>query len=70
MPHRVDSDPVGDRDDAGGGRLIELADDERAEVVDRRLRPVDGLEAVARLPFAQPDEVEPGPMELLRARPS
>src|SRR4030095_210681 len=39
-------------------RLLELADDQRAEVVQRRLRPVDVLEAIARLPVAQAGVVE------------
>ena len=51
--------PIGHHDHAGGARLLELANDERAEVGERRLRPVDRLEAIAGLPFAQADEVEP-----------
>src|SRR4029079_9394181 len=54
---------VGDHDDTRGARLLELADDERAEVGERRLRPVDRLEAIAGLPFAQPDEIETGSVE-------
>src|SRR5438477_3104687 len=61
--HAVDAAPgrlrhVGDRHDAGGARLREIAHDQRAEVRDGRLRPVDGRQAIARLPVAQPDEVE------------
>ena len=44
-------------------RLLELADDQRAEVGQRRLRPVDVLEAIAGLPVAQADEVEAGAVE-------
>ena len=51
---------VGHRQHRGGARLIELAHDQRREVGQRRLRPVDGREAVAGLPVAQADEVEAG----------
>src|SRR6185295_11632756 len=51
---------VGDGHDAGRARLREIAYDQRAEVRDRRLRPVDGREAIARLPVAEPDEIESG----------
>ena len=54
---------VGHRHDGGVAVLLELAGDQRAEVVERRLRPVDRRQAVARLPVAQADEVEPGPLE-------
>ena len=49
---------VGDDDDVGGARLLELAHDQRAEVGERRLRPVDRRQPVAGLPVAQADEVE------------
>ena len=49
---------VGDHHHAGGRRLLEVADDQRREVGERRLRPVDVLEAIAGLPVAQADEVE------------
>ena len=63
MPQRVDGGAVGRDDHAGGGRLLELADDQRAEVGERGLGPVDGLEAVAGLPVAQAHEVEAGAVE-------
>ena len=44
---------IGDRHDGRRARLLELADDQRREVGERRLRPVDRREAVARLPVAQ-----------------
>jgi hypothetical protein len=54
---------VGDDDDVGGAALFEIADHHRAEIGERRLRPVDGRQPVARLPVAQADEVEPRPVE-------
>ena len=42
--------PVGHDHDVRRARLLELADDERAEVGQRGLRPVDRREAIARLP--------------------
>src|SRR5207253_2422778 len=54
---------VGDNDHRRGARLFELADDQRSEIGERRLRPVDRRETVARLPIAQADEVEPGSMK-------
>ena len=51
---------VGHGQHRDGARLVELAHDERREVRERRLGPVDGREAVAGLPVAQPDEVEAG----------
>ena len=48
MPQRVDSEPSATATTRGGARLLELADDQRAEVGERRLRPVDRREAVAR----------------------
>ena len=57
---------VRENDDAGRARLFEVADDERAEAGECGLRPVDRLEAVARLPVAQPDEIEPRAVEEAR----
>src|SRR5437763_7773931 len=49
---------MGDSHRAGGRGLIKVTDHQRAEIRDRRLRPVDRREAVARLPIAETDEVE------------
>ena len=57
---------VGDGHHRRGAVLLELAHDHRAEVGQRRLRPVDRRQAVARLPVAQADEVEPGALEHAR----
>ena len=54
---------IGHHDDAGGGGLFEVADDQRREVLQRRLRPVDHLWAIAGFPVAQADEVEAGAVE-------
>ena len=43
--------------------LLEFADDQRAEIRERRLRPVDRRQPVARLPVAQADKVEPRSVE-------
>ncbi len=59
-PQRVEGETSAMAIDRGGARLFELADDERREVGERRLRPVDRREAIAGLPVAQPDEVEAG----------
>ena len=59
-PHRVDSDTSATAITVGGARLLELAHDQRAEVGERRLRPVDRRQPIARLPVAQADEIEPG----------
>ena len=48
MPQRVDSEPSATATTVGGARLLELADDQRAEVGERRLRPVDRATTVAR----------------------
>src|SRR4026208_1621822 len=65
---RRDRPPAGDaaargqrgidhRDDGGVAVLLELAGDHRAEVGERRLRPIDGRHPVAWLPIADADEV-------------
>ena len=63
MPQRVDSDASATATTVGVAGLLELADDQRAEVGQRRLRPVDRRHPVARLPVAQADEVEAGAVE-------
>ena len=50
---------IGHGHNRGVAVLLELTRDERAEVVERRLRPVDIGGAVAGLPVAGTDEVEP-----------
>src|SRR3972149_6148333 len=47
----------------GGARLLDLAHDDRAEVGQRGLRPVDRRQPVARLPVAQADEVDARALE-------
>ena len=63
MPQRVESDASATAIDRRRAALLELADDHRAEVGQRRLRPVDVRHAVARLPVAQTDEIEPVPVK-------
>ena len=59
MPQRVETASASATAiDRRGAALLVVADDHRAEVGQRRLRPVDVRRAVARLPVAQPDEVE------------
>ena len=58
MPQRVDSERSATATTCGRARLLEIADDERAEVGQRGLRPVDRRRPVAGLPLAQPDEIE------------
>lgn len=55
---------VGHGDHRGRTRLLVLAHDQRAEVGQRGLRPVNRGEAVAGLPVAQPHVVEAGAVRL------
>ena len=61
---------VGDDDDRRGALLLELAGDQRAEVGEARLRPVDRGGPVAGLPVAQSDQIEARAVEdaVVRAR--
>ena len=52
VPHRVDSEASATAMIGGVAGLLELAHDDRAEVRQRRLRPVDGRQAIAGLPVA------------------
>ena len=63
MPQRVDSDPSATAMMVAVLALLEVAHDHRAEVRQRRLRPVDLRHPIARLPVAQADEVEPRSVE-------
>src|SRR6185503_17064276 len=53
---------VGHDHDRGVAVLFELARDERAEVVERRLSPVDGRGAVPRLPITRANEMKARPL--------
>jgi hypothetical protein len=55
--------PVRHRDHRRRAPLFVVADNHRAEVRQRRLRPVDLRHAIAGLPVAQPDVVEAGSVE-------
>ena len=65
-PHRVDSDASATATTVAVLSCSNSRDDERAEVGQRRLRPVDRRHAIARLPVAQADEVEAGALEHAR----
>ena len=58
MPQRVESDASATAIDRRRAALLVVADHHRAEVGQRRLRPVDVRRAIAGLPVAQADEVE------------
>ena len=59
-PQRVDSDASATTIDVAVLGCSNSRTIERAEVGQRRLRPVDRGQAIARLPVAQADEVEAG----------
>ena len=54
---------VGHDDQARRARLLEFARHQRTEVGQRRLRPVDRRQPVARLPVPQARELEPRPLK-------
>ena len=65
-PHRVDPENIGGDHDRGVALLVELPRDERAEIGQGRLWPVDRRHPVARLPVALPGQVVTGAMKQTR----